>query len=68
MEHRIGWGPKVSEVLRKAFKVSLGEKRGPVHLEIPEDIMSLPADEEPMRPSDYAFQGLLKRPSPWPSR
>jgi len=54
---RIGWGSKVSEVLRKAFKVSLGEKRGPVHLEIPEDIMSLPTDEEPMRPSDFACHG-----------
>jgi acetolactate synthase I/II/III large subunit len=54
---RLGYGTKASEVLRKAFRVSLGEKQGPVHLEIPEDIMSLPTDEEPVRPSDPAFHG-----------
>ncbi len=43
-------GKNIPEIVRKAFRVSLAEKPGPVHLEITEDVICLPAEGEPMRP------------------
>ena len=48
------WNARVSspeiipEVVRKAFKVAESEKPGSTHLELPEDVMALPVDAEPL--------------------
>ena len=48
------WNARVSspdivpEVVRKAFKVAESEKPGATHLELPEDVMSMPVDAEPL--------------------
>ncbi|MDA8169903.1 MAG: acetolactate synthase large subunit [Nitrospiraceae bacterium] len=41
----------VPEIVRKAFRVAMAEKPGPVHLEMPEDVACLPAEGEPMPPA-----------------
>ncbi|NTU42751.1 MAG: acetolactate synthase large subunit [Nitrospirales bacterium] len=41
----------IPEVVRKAFKVASLEKKGTVHIEVPEDITSAPAEGFPIRPS-----------------
>ncbi len=48
------------EVVRKAFKVAEMEKPGATHIELPEDIAQMQADEslQPLKPS------LLRRPAP----
>jgi acetolactate synthase-1/2/3 large subunit len=38
----------VPEVVRKAFKVAESEKPGSTHLELPEDVMSMPLDAAPL--------------------
>jgi acetolactate synthase-1/2/3 large subunit len=38
----------VPEVVRKAFKVAETEKPGATHLELPEDVMAMPLDAEPL--------------------
>jgi len=38
----------VPEVVRKAFKVAESEKPGATHLELPEDVMAMPLDAEPL--------------------
>src|ERR671925_1621888 len=40
----------IPETVRKAFKVAQGQKPGPTHLELPEDVMEAPAppDREPL--------------------
>jgi acetolactate synthase-1/2/3 large subunit len=38
----------IPEVVRKAFKVAQGQKPGPTHLELPEDVMGAPVDAEPL--------------------
>lgn len=38
----------IPEVTRKAFKVAMLEKQGPVHLELPEDIAEAPAEGAPL--------------------
>ncbi|HYA31655.1 MAG TPA: acetolactate synthase large subunit, partial [Thermodesulfovibrionales bacterium] len=45
---RIEVPDRISEIIRKAFKVSSLEKPGPVHIEIPENVASLPVDEGPL--------------------
>ena len=50
----VKWNARVSspeivpEVVRKAFKVAESEKPGSTHLELPEDVMSLPLDAAPL--------------------
>ena len=50
----VKWNARVSspvivpEVVRKAFKVAESEKPGATHLELPEDVMSLPLDASPL--------------------
>jgi len=43
-------GKNVPEIVRKAFRVAVAEKPGPVHLELPENVACLPAGGEPMAP------------------
>ncbi|HEX2071729.1 MAG TPA: acetolactate synthase large subunit [Thermoleophilaceae bacterium] len=38
----------IPEVVRKAFKVSEGEKPGATHIELPEDVMAAPVDGAPL--------------------
>ena len=38
----------IPEVVRKAFKVAETEKPGATHLELPEDVMAMPLDAEPL--------------------
>ena len=38
----------VPEAVRKAFKVAQGQKPGPTHLELPEDVMEAELDAEPL--------------------
>ena len=38
----------IPEVVRKAFKVAESEKPGATHLELPEDVMAMEIDEEPL--------------------
>jgi acetolactate synthase-1/2/3 large subunit len=38
----------VPEVVRKAFKVAQGQKPGPTHLELPEDVMAADVDASPL--------------------
>src|SRR5213079_1959438 len=50
----VKWNARVSspeivpEVVRKAFKVAESEKPGATHLELPEDVMAMPLDAEPL--------------------
>jgi acetolactate synthase-1/2/3 large subunit len=50
----VKWNARVSspeivpEVVRKAFKVAESEKPGSTHLELPEDVMSMPLDADPL--------------------
>lgn len=48
---RIEVAEMIPEIIRKAFKLSATEKPGPVHLEVPENILSLSLEEEPLEPS-----------------
>jgi acetolactate synthase-1/2/3 large subunit len=50
----------VPEVVRKAFKVAQGQKPGPTHVELPEDVMEMPAGD--LRP--LPVQDALRRPEP----
>jgi acetolactate synthase I/II/III large subunit len=38
----------IPEVVRKAFKVAQGQKPGPTHIELPEDVMAAEVDAEPL--------------------
>jgi acetolactate synthase-1/2/3 large subunit len=49
----------IPEAVRKAFKVAQGQKPGPTHLELPEDVMEAPAEGEPL-PANPA----QRRPEP----
>jgi acetolactate synthase-1/2/3 large subunit len=50
----VKWSARVSspeivpEVVRKAFKVAESEKPGSTHLELPEDVMALPLEAQPL--------------------
>jgi acetolactate synthase-1/2/3 large subunit len=50
----------VPEVVRKAFKVAQGQKPGPTHIELPEDVMEMPAEGITPLP----VQDSLRRPEP----
>ncbi len=50
----------VPEVVRKAFKVAQGQKPGPTHIELPEDVMEMPAED--LRP--LPVNDALRRPEP----
>jgi acetolactate synthase-1/2/3 large subunit len=45
---RVGEPAVIPEVVRKAFKLAEGEKPGPTHIELPEDVMSEPYDVSPL--------------------
>ncbi|MFZ5996503.1 MAG: acetolactate synthase large subunit [Nitrospirota bacterium] len=45
---RIGASQVIPEVVRKAFKIAMLEKKGPTHLELPEDIADAPAEGTPL--------------------
>lgn len=45
---RIGASRVIPEVVRKAFKIAMLEKKGPTHLELPEDIADAPAEGAPL--------------------
>lgn len=47
--HQVNNPQSIPEVVRKAFKIAETEKRGPVHLEFPEDVTHLAVEAIPMR-------------------
>ena len=47
---RIESADTIPEVVRKAFKLSVLEKMGPTHIELPEDIAGSNADKAPIKP------------------
>jgi acetolactate synthase I/II/III large subunit len=49
----------IPETVRKAFKVAEGQKPGPTHLELPEDVMAAEAEGEPL-----PGRGGFRRPEP----
>src|SRR3989440_4049415 len=49
----------IPEAVRKAFKVAQGQKPGPTHLELPEDVMEAPAEGEPL-----PHRSEFRRPEP----
>src|SRR5213082_1004296 len=49
----------IPEAVRKAFKVAQGQKPGPTHLELPEDVMEAPAEGEPL-----PVRSEFRRPEP----
>jgi acetolactate synthase-1/2/3 large subunit len=49
----------IPEAVRKAFKVAQGQKPGPTHLELPEDVMEAPAEGEPL-----PHKSEFRRPEP----
>ena len=52
---RIEVPDRIPEIVRKAFKISSMEKPGPVHIEFPENIASLPLDGEPLKYSAFSY-------------
>ncbi|MBF0328531.1 MAG: acetolactate synthase large subunit [Nitrospirae bacterium] len=40
-----------NEIVRKAFRLAVQEKQGPVHIELPEDIADMPAESSPIAAS-----------------
>lgn len=50
-------GKNVQELVRKAFRVALAEKPGPVHLELAEDVACLKTEGKPMRPAPSYYPG-----------
>src|SRR3954452_18347081 len=51
----------IPEAVRKAFKVAQGEKPGPTHLELPEDVMGATVDAAPL-----PVLNARRRPEPSP--
>jgi acetolactate synthase-1/2/3 large subunit len=49
----------IPEAVRKAFKVAQAQKPGPTHLELPEDVMAMETDAQPLIP-----RGRIRRPEP----
>jgi acetolactate synthase I/II/III large subunit len=47
------------EIIRRSFKISLDEKAGAVHLELPQDIAKKNSDIKPIRPQEF----LRSRPN-----
>jgi acetolactate synthase I/II/III large subunit len=56
---RINEPGMIPEAVRKAFKVAQAQKPGPTHLELPEDVMEMETDAEPLIP-----RGRIRRPEP----
>jgi acetolactate synthase-1/2/3 large subunit len=52
---RIEGTEEIPEILRKAFKIAMTEKPGPVHLELPEDVAEFPAEGHPITPSAISY-------------
>ncbi len=49
---------RVAEMCREAFRVAMTPRKGPVHLNLPRDILSGTADlDEVQSPSQYRFEG-----------
>src|SRR3954453_19288917 len=44
---RLNSAGMIPEAVRKAFKVAQGQKPGPTHIELPEDVMDTPLDARP---------------------
>ncbi|MBW1999327.1 MAG: thiamine pyrophosphate-binding protein [Deltaproteobacteria bacterium] len=44
---------KIPELVRKAFRIALSGRKGPVHLAIPSDVSRGETDYEPVEPSKY---------------
>jgi acetolactate synthase-1/2/3 large subunit len=65
MKPIVKWNARVNnariipEVVRKAFKLAQGQKPGPTHLELPEDVMEAEVDAEPL-----PFRRTPRRPEP----
>lgn len=55
----------LTEIVRKAFKVSGTEKKGPVHIELPEDVALKHTDARPLPPEEIVYpsppEALLKK-------
>ena len=49
----VGRADLIPEAVRKAFKTSKSERPGPVHLELPSDVMAELCDVEPLNPLLY---------------
>ncbi|MFA5353379.1 MAG: acetolactate synthase large subunit [Thermodesulfovibrionales bacterium] len=45
----------IPEVVRKAFKKAVWEKKGPVHIEVPEDMAAAEVDGEPLNPAEASY-------------
>ncbi|HVL94487.1 MAG TPA: acetolactate synthase large subunit [Solirubrobacteraceae bacterium] len=56
---RLNSAGMIPEAVRKAFKVAQGQKPGPTHIELPEDVMEAPVDAAPLPVSD-----ARRRPEP----
>jgi acetolactate synthase-1/2/3 large subunit len=57
---RVNAPAMIPEAVRKAFKVAQGQKPGPTHVELPEDVMEAPLDAEPLP----VRRGFRRRPEP----
>ncbi len=55
----------LTEIVKKAFKVSRTEKKGPVHIELPEDVALKHTDARPLLPEEIVYpsppQALLEK-------
>lgn len=49
--YQVGQAEKIPEILRKAFRIALTERKGPVHLAIPSDLASREVEFKPIPPS-----------------
>src|SRR3954451_9994083 len=49
---RLNSAGMIPEAVRKAFKVAQGQKPGPSHIELPEDVMETPIDARPLPVTD----------------
>jgi acetolactate synthase I/II/III large subunit len=56
---RVNSARVIPEVVRKAFKVAQGQKPGPTHIELPEDVMGELVDATPL-----PVRGRIRRPEP----
>src|SRR4051794_12844675 len=56
---RLNSAGMIPEVVRKAFKVAQGQKPGPTHIELPEDVMGAAVDARPLPMTDSR-----RRPEP----
>jgi acetolactate synthase-1/2/3 large subunit len=52
---RIEKAPIIPEIVRKAFRLSVIEKPGPTHIELPQDVGMEDSNERPITPSDITY-------------